>query len=138
MRRLTAFALLLAAAFHPLVARSRSGPLVTNAARYHFGDNPAWANPAFDDNQWPSARNGEFPSPAYQSDGYFWVRARIAVPPGLTGPLAIESQTDDPFSKVQELWVNGRLVGRYGDFPPRARPLAHPQLLVFDIPAGVA
>jgi hypothetical protein len=77
-------------------------------------------------------------SPAYQSDGYFWVRARIAVPPGLTGPLAIESQTDDPFSKVQELWVNGRLVGRYGDFPPRARPLAHPQLLVFDIPAGVA
>lgn len=32
-------------------------------------------------------------SPGSQSDGFFWVRARVAVPAGITGPLAIQSQT---------------------------------------------
>lgn len=120
--------------FSPGQSASASQPVI----HYHYGDNPAWANPNFDDSAWHSARDGVFPSPAYQSDGYFWVRARVPVPAGLTGPLAIESRTSNPFPHVQELWVNGHLVGRYGNFPPHARPLVSPQSLVYDIPAGVA
>ncbi|HEY2472698.1 MAG TPA: hypothetical protein VGI45_33245 [Terracidiphilus sp.] len=59
------------------------------------------------------------------------------MPAGTAGPLAIESKTDNPFPNVQELWVNGHLVGRIGDFPPHANPLVHLHMLVFDIPGGV-
>ena len=115
----------------------QSQPSVPAEIRYHFGDNPAWADPLFDDSAWPKAQNGTFPAPAYQSDGFFWVRARLEVPAGAAGSLAIESHTLDPFPNVQELWVNGRVAGRNGDFPPHAKPLDHLRMLVFDIPAGV-
>ena len=105
--------------------------------RYHYGDNAAWAIRNFDDSAWPQAQDGTLPAPAYHSDGFVWVRTQVAVPADAAGPLAIESHTVDAFPHVQELWVNGRLVGRYGDFPPRAKPLVHPRMLVFDIPAGV-
>lgn len=137
MRRRASILLFVACALAPLVLRSQSAAS-SPVLRYHYGDNPAWADPSFDDSAWPSAKDGVFPLPAYQADGYFWVRARVPVPTGNTGPLAIASQTSDPFPYVQELWVNGRLVGRYGNFPPHARPLVSPQSLVFDIPAGLA
>jgi len=108
------------------------------ALQYHYGDKPAWADPHFDDSAWPMVREGQFPAPGYQSDGFFWVRARFAVPADTTGPLAVSLCTIHAFPNVQELWVNGRLVGRYGDFPPHAKPLVRPQVLVFDIPAGIA
>lgn len=137
MRKCASILLFVACALAPRILRSQSAASLP-VLRYHYGDNPAWANQNFDDSAWPSAKDGVFPSPAYESDGYFWVRARVPVPAGNTGPLAIETQTQDPFPNVQELWVNGRLAGRYGNFPPHARPLIHPQILVFDIPAGVA
>jgi sigma-B regulation protein RsbU (phosphoserine phosphatase) len=130
--------LLLIALAIPLAARAVPAPETGPShpdLRYHYGDNTAWSDPHFDDSAWPSTQTGIFPSPAYQSDGYFWVRARLVVPPDAAS-LSIELQTDDPFSSVQELWVNGRLIGSYGDFPPRARPLIHPQKLVFDVPPG--
>jgi hypothetical protein len=132
------FLLLLASAFGlAAFAPSASARTPLPAVRYHNGDNASWADPRFDDSAWPIAQEGQFPSPAYQSDGFFWVRTLIAVPAGTAGPLAIESKADDSFPNVQELWVNGRLIGRDGDFPPHARPLVHPQMLVFDIPASV-
>ncbi|HTV82820.1 MAG TPA: SpoIIE family protein phosphatase [Acidobacteriaceae bacterium] len=115
-------------------SREDSQPVI----RCHCGDNLAWADAQFDDGAWPEAKNGSFPAPACESDGFFWVRARIAVPAGIAGPLAIEAQTPDSALWVLEVWVNGRLVGRYGNFPPHAHPLVPPQRLVFDIPAGVA
>ena len=125
-----------------LVLAAQPGPSPSSATaqtvlRYHFGDNPTWADPQFDDGPWLVAENGQFPSPPYQSDGFFWVRAQIDVPAGAAGSLAIESQTVDPFPNAQELWLNGRFVGRYGEFPPHAKPLNHPLMQVFDIPAGV-
>jgi hypothetical protein len=103
---------------------------------YHDGDNLSWADPAFDDSAWQPAQNGNFPAPGYQSDGFFWVRARVDVPAGIAGPLAIEPQLLDAAPNVQELWVNGHLISRYGDFPPHAHPLVPPQKMVFDIPPG--
>jgi hypothetical protein len=118
-------------------AQTASSPS-QNLIRYHHGDNFAWADAQFDDSAWPEAQNGSFTAPAHVADGFFWVRAQIAIPPGAQDPLAIESQTIEAVPNVQEVWVNGHLIGRYGDFPPHARPLVPPQMLVFDIPAGEA
>jgi hypothetical protein len=121
----------------PHAAPAQSAPATEPGVHYHYGDNPAWSVPSFDDRAWPQAQNGGFLAPSSESDGFFWVRARISVPTGDTGLLAIETQLADAFPNVQELWINGWLVGRYGDFPPHARPLVAPQMLIFDVPAGV-
>jgi len=138
MRRNASIALLAVLALASQIARAQSASGPQPIVRYHYGDNPAWASPSFDDSAWPQAQNGGFSAPSSESDGFFWVRARIAVPAGATGPLAIEMRTIDPFPNVQELWMNGRLVSRFGDFPPHAKPLVRPQMMIFDIPAGVA
>jgi hypothetical protein len=136
MLKFAGVALLLITGIHSHPGWSQSNPSAPVVVRYHYGDNPAWADPAFDDSSWPLANRGQFPSPGYRSDGFFWVRASVAVPVGVSAPFAVQSQTADPFPNVQELWVNGRLIGRFGDFPPHAKPLIHPRRLVFDIPAG--
>ena len=51
MRRLALLLPLLPAA---IAAQSATNPIV----RYHFGDNPAWANPDFDDSARPVAQEG--------------------------------------------------------------------------------
>ncbi len=137
MRRIAILLLAMATTAPPFL-RAQSMLAAQPVLRYHYGDNPAWADLGFNDGAWPTARDGSFPAPANESDGFFWVRARIAVPADVAGPLAIGSQTFDGSPHVQEVWVNGRLVGRYGDFPPHANPLIPPQILVFDIPADVA
>jgi hypothetical protein len=42
--------------------------------RYHFGDDPegrlGWANPNFDDSAWPGAKDGSWPMPPIDSDGF--------------------------------------------------------------------
>ena len=137
MRKTALLLFLFACAMSPHFLHAQLVLASQPALRYHLGDNPAWSAPSFLDSSWPLAHNGALPAPGYESDGFFWVRARIAVPDGAAGPLAVSLRTINSFPNVQELWVNGRLVGRYGDFPPHARPLDHPQMLVFDIPAGV-
>ena len=47
--------------------------------RYHFGDDPAWANPNFDDSAWPVAQEGRWPKPVFDSDGFVWVRTPVPV-----------------------------------------------------------
>jgi phosphoserine phosphatase RsbU/P len=138
MHRRVWIAVLITFAVVANTAYARSRVDAQPVIRCHYGDNPAWADARFDDSAWPKADDGSFPAPAHESDGFFWVRARIAVPGGIAGPLAIEAQTLDSVAHVQEVWVNGRFVGRYGNFPPHAHPLVPPQMLVFDIPAGVA
>ncbi|HTV81250.1 MAG TPA: PP2C family protein-serine/threonine phosphatase [Acidobacteriaceae bacterium] len=137
MRKPAFILLFVACAIAPMTLRAQSVFASQPVIRYRYGDNPAWAAPGFDDSAWPQARNSALPAPGYESDGFFWVRARIALAADAAGPLAISLRTIDAFPNVEELWVNGRLVGRYGDFPPHPRPLDHPEMLVFDIPAGV-
>jgi Stage II sporulation protein E (SpoIIE) len=137
MRKAALTFLLLACAIAPHNLRAQSVPAAQPVIRYNYGDNPAWSSPSLDDGAWPQAQSGSLAAPGYESDGFFWVHARIAVPDGAAPPLAVHVRTIDDFPNVEELWVNGRLVGRYGDFPPHARPLVPPQMLVFDLPPGV-
>jgi hypothetical protein len=116
-----------------LPAAAQSAPTV----RYQYGDQPAWSNSALDDSSWPVAANGEINIPRFNSDGFFWIRLELPVP-AANQPLAIQYATADSVIDVVEIFVNGVSVGQSGEFPPHPVPRIAPQLLVFDIPAGVA
>ena len=51
-------------------------------ARNHFGDDPRWADPNFDDSAWPVVQKAAFPSPPRQEDGLAWVGQRVTAPAG--------------------------------------------------------
>ncbi|HEY1501887.1 MAG TPA: hypothetical protein VGF88_20100 [Acidobacteriaceae bacterium] len=111
----------------PIMAFARSAPASQPNIRHHLGDDPVWAHAEFDDGGWPEGQNGGFLAPEYDSNGSVWVRSQVVAVPAVSGLLAIESQTVDAAPHVQEIWVNGRLVGRYGDFPPSATSLISPK-----------
>ena len=144
MHRLTLLLPFLIAAIAPQsrAAQSATPPIV----RYHFGDNPAWANPTFDDSAWPVATGGKWPMPALNSDGFLWVRVRIPVPPsarvpqleppailvdGATGPAFFQ------FAAADETYVDGLLAGRRGSLPPHADPVLTGHGAVFNLPSGL-
>ena len=57
--------------------------LAANAQiRYHFGDDPRWADPQFDDSAWPVVEKDAFPAPPQHGDGFVWVRQRVTAPAG--------------------------------------------------------
>jgi hypothetical protein len=105
--------------------------------RYQFGDNPAWSAPSFDDSSWPVAANSQVPQAPFPSDGYVWIRARVPIPPGLSGPLGIQSMHPVSGRGVQQYFANGVMVGQFGVFPPHDSARLEPRSLTFSIPAGI-
>ena len=106
--------------------------------RFHDGDNLQWADPSLDDSSWPIAANGQVPRPAFRSDGFVWIRVRIPIPPGLAGPLGVQSLDAAQGPGVQQIFVNGVSAGQYGSFPPDDSARLPPRTLTFPIPAGGA
>jgi hypothetical protein len=115
--------------------------------RYHFGDDPdgklGWANPNFDDSTWPAAKDGRWPMPPFDSDGFVWVRFHIPVRNGAEGPLAVRSSP--PFltavestGQPLEIYAAGALAGRQGSLPPQADLDLDQRDAVFDLPASSA
>lgn len=104
---------------------------LTGPWKFHTGDSPQWADPNFDDSGWEkvdlSAKKGAldpimgFPGfvpgwtakghPGYS--GFAWYRIRVRLS-GVDEPLALmgPSSVDDAY----QLFVNGRLIGSFGDF----------------------
>lgn len=103
---------------------------------FHTGDNPAWANPNFDDSNWPLVRSGE----SWTKQGYFtysgyaWYRFAIQVADG-TKPLDLLLPR---IYTGYQVYANGKLLGGSGSITPTAAPrfAANPKL--FRLPAGVA
>jgi len=137
MRKRALVFLLLLAAIAPRVLRAQSAASPQPTIRYHYGDNPAWASPSFDDSSWAVAVNGELPGPRFHSDGYLWIRARIPVPSGLAGPLGVQTLGAMQDSGVEEVFVDGVPVGQYGKFPPHMEARLAPRILTFTVPAGM-
>src|SRR5580692_1656362 len=52
--------------------------------RFHPGDDPSWANPAFDDSAWPLLRGDkDWSSQGYPAmAGYAWYRFTLRIPAG--------------------------------------------------------
>lgn len=122
--------------------------------RFHTGDDPAWAEPGFDDSRWETA-DLTAPPGAHDSDvglsgfvpgwtrrghagysGYAWYRLRVAVtsPSGealaLAGPPAVDS--------AYQLFVDGRLLGGCGAFSGAVPTVYSVQPRMFPLPAPAA
>lgn len=118
--------------------------------KFHTGDDARWADPRFDDAGWESVDLTPRPG-AHDSDvgltgyvpgwmarghanywGYAWYRMRVSLtaPPGeplaVAGPLYVDS--------AYQLFVDGRLMGGYGDFSRREPAVYSRRPLVFPLP----
>lgn len=124
--------------------------------RFRTGDDPSWADVAFDDSGWenvdltparPDANDGDVGITPYVAgwtskghagyQGYAWYRMHLTVASSagetlaVLGPWAVDS--------AYQLYVNGRLLGSVGGFAGRT-PTAHgyhyPR--VFELPSEIA
>ncbi len=100
--------------------------------KFHIGDNPAWADPDFDDSQWetvdltPQAgsfdpydgSSGYVPGwtakghPGYWGWAWYRIRVQTAARPGEKLALAGPSDVDDAY----QVFANGKLLGSFGKF----------------------
>jgi hypothetical protein len=79
---------------------------------FHTGDNPAWADPNFDDSRWPLLGSDEASGQqGYKNYGGFaWYRFTVAVPEGsrnwsiYLGPMETEHMMFDMPSPVKPPW----------------------------------
>jgi hypothetical protein len=109
--------------------------------RFHPGDSPVvpesgtkgettelWAEPGFDDSKWPLLRSDDsWSDQGYPNmSGYGWYRFTVHVAAG-EQPKSIMLA---PIFTSFEVFVDGKLVGRSGDMPPRVIPNSrvYPQL----------
>jgi len=88
--------------------------------RFHTGDNPAWADPNFDDSQWPLLRSTEGWSTQGYKDygGLAWYRFQVTVPAGLEHILLRLPTIETCY----EVYADGNLIGTYGKMPPKMAP----------------
>jgi phosphoserine phosphatase RsbU/P len=88
--------------------------------RFHTGDNPAWADPNFDDSQWPLLRSDEaWSQQGYKNYGGFaWYRFTVAVPEGSRNWSIYLGSMETGY----QLFVDGRLAGSFG---PILKPWAY-------------
>jgi len=102
--------------------------------RFHTGDDTAWANPNFDDSQWPLLRsNQDWGQQGYKNYGGFaWYRFTVAVPEG-TSNWSIEL---GPMETGYQLFVDGQLAGSFGPILNSRNYTATSR--VFDLPPASA
>lgn len=79
---------------------------------FHIGDDPAWANPDFDDSKWPLIRSDRsWTKQGYPAfTGYAWYRFTVE-DPGDGRPLDL-LLTD--FGNGYQVYANGKLIGNAG------------------------
>ncbi len=99
---------------------------LVNGWRYHPGDDPEWADPAFDDSSWPVAssrlRVGDDPPPGGWS-GIGWFRRRLQLADGMP-PTALAIRIEQ--LGASEIYLDGHLVNSVGTVssdPKHERPV---------------
>ncbi len=73
--------------------------------KMHFGDDPRWAAPEFDDSAWSTCL------PPAQGKGFAWYRRTIHIPNALALPASLRFPD---LMQESEIYANGHLVLRYG------------------------
>lgn len=86
--------------------------------KFEIGDHQRWSDPHFDDSKWETIyAPGNWEDEGFPGyDGYAWYRKHFQATADWTGKalFARLGRIDD----VDEVYVNGRLIGRTGAFPP--------------------
>lgn len=114
------------------VVLGRASVQLTGPWKFHTGDNPAWAQPDFDDSSWSTM---DLTPPAGSADpylgssgfvpgwtargyrdysGFAWYRLRINLEDAAHGGVAIKMPND--VDDAYQVFANGRLVGEFGRF----------------------
>lgn len=104
--------------------------------RFHTGDDPAWADPNFDDSKWPLLRSDEDWSHQGYKDytGMAWYRFQVTVPAGMDHVSLYLPHLYTCF----EVYADGNRIGTYGKMPPNAIAYSGGSgYLVFPLPTGV-
>jgi len=88
--------------------------------RFHPGDDPRWADPNFDDSQWPLLRGDKsWDDQGYPHlSGYAWYRLRVKVQPGRALSIAPGHIWDS-----YEVYADGREIGHWGPMAANGFPL---------------
>jgi sialate O-acetylesterase len=105
--------------------------------RFSTGDRKEWLDPKFDDSRWkPTVVPLLWDAQGLKDyDGFAWYRVRFRVPNfDATRPIILVlGRIDD----VDEVYLNGSLIGRTGRMPPEwEQGEAYQQLRAYTIPAG--
>ena len=98
-------------------ASATGGPTSLDAPwRLHFSDDPAFAQPGFDDSNWTLHRiEKDWASEGRKGyAGYAWYRMRVVLP-GSSEPLAIAIY---PPANATEVYIDGKLAGTLGRMRP--------------------
>jgi hypothetical protein len=102
--------------------------------QFHPGDDPAWANPDFDDSQWQQLTAdrpwGEQGHRNYE--GYAWYRRHMAVLPA-SGASPDFTLLVPAIEDVYEVYWNGKLVGQLGAMPPNLRAYERVAAQAYDL-----
>ena len=103
--------------------------------RFHPGDDPAWADPKFDDSKWALLRSDkDWSSQGYKDmSGLAWYRFQLIVPAGLEHV----SLSLPRIFTCYEVYADGVLIGTYGKMPPNTTPYGGGERYrVYKLPAG--
>ena len=89
--------------------------------KFNIGDDKSWSEPNFNDNSWDRINvPSSWEDQGYNGyNGYAWYRKKFEVPSSINKKNVYISlgHIDD----VDEVYLNGRLVGSTGTFPPNFR-----------------
>jgi hypothetical protein len=135
---LSAAALLPSGACSQTFSLANSHPsliIIDGQWRFHAGDDPGWANPAFDDSRWSLLRSDRSWTlqgyPNYSGIG--WYRFQVQLPSSMDEA----SLMLPPILTCFQVFVDGELAGTYGKMPPNATPyIGGPDNLVLPLPHG--
>jgi Stage II sporulation protein E (SpoIIE) len=96
--------------------------------RFHTGDDPRWADPAFDDSTWSLIKPNEPLSTQGYSNyaGFGWYRVKLYIPAdSRTYGIYIPE-----FSDSIQIFADGRLIAQYGEMPPHQRVYVIPPTVI--------
>jgi alpha-galactosidase len=126
----TSFALGLAAILFALTAALPAQDSVSLETGWKFvkGDNPAYADPAFDDSKWsPIQVDRIWEAQGYDPyDGYAWYRLRVVIPSKIRDDARLKDGLRISLGKINNFdlsFLNGRVFGRDGKVVAADTPL---------------
>jgi len=108
---------------------------LASAWRFHPGDDPAWASPAFDDSSWPQQNTtSTWNHQGYRGySGYAWYRLRLKLP-ATQDALGIDI---GHVNSAAEVYADGQLIGANGIMRPRPEWSEQAEANAFPLPPSL-
>lgn len=91
--------------------------------KFKTGDNPAWAEPSFDDASWATIKGTTiYENQGYDYNGYSWYRVRFQLPKSLREKAFLKDSLRVIVARVDDIdatYLNGVKIGGIGTFPDK-------------------